>query len=477
MCKWLLERPSCDSVDPQDWTTGATPLWNACQAGKLKAAKVLLAKGADPEAAPVFGEYRNVTAKTMALNKHWDDLINETAELRAAEEARLQAKKEKRIRRRNRYNLAVADRDRRIREKEAARLLMIEERQYRAKDRVKKRFESFIREGLRGAWLTWLENYFDKEELKSRGTFKGNNLAKRAKAARLDWIRLQSDPREVARRKAVAREERRQRRRIRHQNADARRANNLLRTAWRGDIEQRPPLTADEKDLRRDRMDSCPRNGFPSPTVSRRVYVDATSPDRSDRLDALTAEGFALLAQAQGERDRLEKERQRAERDAAEAEELALMNEFEEKEKLESDPPEEWNVERLKDFLREKGDRSMAGADKLGYPEKIREALVKRVRMHLSKPKRSRGLQRSGREERMERMRRKKLTDLEREAEDEAKEKAKDLAWKNMEDFDEVAWLEQYLAGVKAKKDEALAHEKKLEALRKKAYGDAPPAY
>ena len=127
-------------------------------------------------------------------------------------------------------------------------------------------------------------------------------MAKRAKAARLDWIRLQSDPREVARRKAVAREERRQRRRIRRQNADNRRANNLLRTAWRGDIDQRPPLTADEKELRKDRMDSCPRNGFPSPTVSRRVYVDATSPDRSDRLDALTAEGFALLAQAQGER-------------------------------------------------------------------------------------------------------------------------------------------------------------------------------
>ena len=139
VCKWLLERPSCESVDPQDWTTGATPLWNACQAGKLKAAKVLLAKGADPDAAPVFGEYRSVTAKTMALNKHWDDLINETAQLRAEEEARLQAKKERRIRRRNRYNLAVADRDRRIREKEAARLLMIEERQYRAKDRVKKR--------------------------------------------------------------------------------------------------------------------------------------------------------------------------------------------------------------------------------------------------------------------------------------------------------------------------------------------------
>ena len=142
----------------------------------------------------------------------------------------------------------------------------------------------------------------------------------------------------------------------------------MLRTAWRGDIEQRPPLTADERADRKDRMDSCPRNGFPSPTVSRRVYVDATSPDRNDRLDALTAEGFALLAQAQGERDRLEKERLRAERAEEEAAELALMNEFEEKEKLESDPPEEWNIERLKDFLREKGDRSMAGADKLGYP-------------------------------------------------------------------------------------------------------------
>ena len=34
--------------------------------------------------------------------------------------------------------------------------------------------------------------YFDKEELKSRGTFKGNNLAKRAKAAGMDFIRLQS---------------------------------------------------------------------------------------------------------------------------------------------------------------------------------------------------------------------------------------------------------------------------------------------
>ena len=133
----------------------------------------VVGEGADPDAAPVFGEYRSVTAKTMALNKHWDDLINETAQLRAAEEARLQAKKERRIRRRNRYNLAVADRDRRIREKEAARLLMIEERQYRAKDRVKKRFESFIREGLRGAWLTWLEAYFDKEELKGERDLQG----------------------------------------------------------------------------------------------------------------------------------------------------------------------------------------------------------------------------------------------------------------------------------------------------------------
>ena len=167
----------------------------------------------------------------------------------------------------------------------------------------------------------------------------------------------------------------------------------------------------------------------------------------------------------------------RAERAQEEAEELALMAEFEEKEKLESDPPEEWNIERLKDFLREKGDRSMAGAEKLGYAEKIKEALVKRVRMHMSKPKRSRGLQRSGREERMERMRRKKLSDLEREAEDEAKEKAIDLAWKNQEDFDEVAWLEAYLAGVKQRKDAALAEEKKLERLRKKAYGDKPPSY
>ena len=199
------------------------------------------------------------------------------------------------------------------------------------------------------------------------------------------------------------------------------------------------------------------------------MYVDATSPDRNDRLDALTAEGFALLAQAQGERDRLEKERLRAERAQEEAEELALMDLMEEKEKLEADPPEDWNIDRLKDFLREKGRRAtgrwkstsasgvlarssgeepdrqarMARIDGED-PHRLRrsEALVKRVRMHLSKPKRSRGLQRSGREERMERMRRKKLTDLEREAEDEAKEKAKDLAWKNMEDFDEVAWLE-----------------------------------
>ena len=174
----------------------------------------------------------------------------------------------------------------------------------------------------------------------------------------------------------------RQRRRVRRQNADARRANNLLRTAWRGNIEERPPLTADEKDLRKDRMDSCPRNGFPSPTVSRRVYVDATSPDRSDRLDALTAEGFALLAQAQGERDRLEKERRRAERAQEEAEELALMDLMEEKEKLEADPPEDWNIDRLKDFLREKGDRSMAGADKLGYPpcgnQPVRRVLISR---------------------------------------------------------------------------------------------------
>ena len=117
--------------------------------------------------------------------------------------------------------------------------------------------------------------------------------------------------------------------------------------------------------------------------------MDATSPDRNDRLDALTAEGFALLAQAQGERDRLEKERRRAERAQEEAEELALMDLMEEKEKLEADPPEDWNIDRLKDFLREKGDgrggqaglsavwkstTSVDGrvlADKLGYAEKM----------------------------------------------------------------------------------------------------------
>ena len=69
---------------------------------------------------------------------------------------------------------------------------------------------------------------------------------------------------------------------------------------------------------------------------------DALESAHPETLDALTAEGFALLAQAQGERDRLEKERQRAERDAAEAEELALMDLMEEKEKLEADPPEEF---------------------------------------------------------------------------------------------------------------------------------------
>ena len=67
VCKWLLERPSCDSVDPQDWTTGATPLWNACQAGKLKAAKVLLAKGADPEAAPVLSNLVGRLVEAHAL--------------------------------------------------------------------------------------------------------------------------------------------------------------------------------------------------------------------------------------------------------------------------------------------------------------------------------------------------------------------------------------------------------------------------
>ena len=77
----------------------------------------------------------------------------------------------------------------------------------------------------------------------------------------------------------------------------------------------------------------------------------------------------------------------------------------------------------------------------------------------------------------MERMRRKKLSDLEREAEDESKEKAIELAWKNQEDFDEAAWLEAYLAGVKQRKDAALAEEKKMEHLRKKAYGDKPPSY
>ena len=55
--------------------------------------------------------------------------------------------------------------------------------------------------------------------------------------------------------------------------------------------------------------------------------------------------------------------------------------------------------------------------------------VANQVRMHLSKPKRSRGLERSGREERMERMRRKKLTDLEREEEDEAKKDAPRTLW------------------------------------------------
>ena len=455
VCKWLLERPSCDSVDPQDWTTGATPLWNACACGKLKAAKVLLAKGADPEACPVFGEYRNVTAKTLALAKHWDQLINETAALRAEEELRVQAKREKRERRRNRFNLAVADRDRRIREKEAARILEIQERQIRAKHRVKTRFESFLREGLRGAWVTWLEAYFDPSEMKARGSSKGKNLAKRAKAARVDFIRLQSDPREVLRRKAVAREARRERRRVRRKNADGRRANNSLRTAWRGDLEQRPPLTEAER-VERKARGSAPTNGS---SVSRRVHADATSPDRAAKLDRLTAEGFALLAQAQQERDRLAQDTETG---------PALA--------IEPEKPEEWDVEKLKTFLKEKGDRSMAGAAKLGRPEDFKKALVGRVRMHLARPTRA-APKRSGREERMERVRRKQLDDDERDAEDKAKEEAEDLAWKNQEEWDETAWLAGYLVGVKAKKDKKWEDAEELERLRKKAYGDAPPSY
>ena len=53
--KWLLERKSCDDVNPRDFMTGATPLWNACQTGKRKATRVLLSKGADLNLAPWAG--------------------------------------------------------------------------------------------------------------------------------------------------------------------------------------------------------------------------------------------------------------------------------------------------------------------------------------------------------------------------------------------------------------------------------------
>ena len=138
--KYLLERKSCESVDPRDLTTGATPLWNACHAAKKPAARVLMSKGADLNLAPVFGEHRGVTAKRLAMAKHWDELIAEAEEIRAAEEQRLAQQRERRERRRNRVAIARAERDRKRAEAEASRREAEERRVQRAKDRVKQRF-------------------------------------------------------------------------------------------------------------------------------------------------------------------------------------------------------------------------------------------------------------------------------------------------------------------------------------------------
>ena len=296
--KYLLERKSCDDVDPRDWSTGATPLWNACQAAKRAAARVLLSKGADLDVAPLFGEHRGVTAKQLAAAKHWDDLILEAAEIRAAEEERLEAQRVRREKRRNRVAIARAERERVAREAEERRLAEEEASRERARQRVKRKFQEMIEHGVRGALEHWMAAYFTPEELAHAGTKKGEVLAKRAKEARLDAARLARDPKEVQRRREAARVEAERKKEVRRLEAVQRVANNELRTAWRGNPKKRPKLPREERKSRVLRQEAAPRHGWPVPTVSRRMEIDLNDPKRDERLRAMTEKAAADKAAA-----------------------------------------------------------------------------------------------------------------------------------------------------------------------------------
>ena len=145
-----------------------------------------------------------------------------------------------------------------------------------------------IEHGVRGAFKHWLAVYFTAEEVAAKGTTKGAVLAKRAKDARLDAIRLLGDPAEVRRRKAAADAEAKRRKEVRRLEAIQRSKNNDLRMAWRGPPKKRPKLAPDERSVRKSRQEAAPRHGWPVPTVSWRMEKDLNDPKREAKLKALS---------------------------------------------------------------------------------------------------------------------------------------------------------------------------------------------
>ena len=176
--------------------------------------------------------------------------------------------------------------------------------------------------------MTWLELHFTADEMKCRGTSKGANLARAAKAARLDAIRLLNDPAEVRRRRELADQAAAERRRRRRDDANQRKRDNDLRTAWRGEPRKRPRLPSVERRARVERQLAAPRHGWPVPTVSHRVYKDATDPKRKERMRKQTEVAMEEIARAKAERDRIARAEQCRRASVAQAEDLELLEAF-----------------------------------------------------------------------------------------------------------------------------------------------------
>ncbi|KAJ1461837.1 hypothetical protein M885DRAFT_506985 [Pelagophyceae sp. CCMP2097] len=304
--KYLLERESCETPDPRDWTTGATPLWNACLAAKRTTARVLLSKGADLDLAPLFGEHRGVTAKELAMARHWSDLIDEAVVIRKAETKRVRLREERRARRRDRVSLERAAAYRAAAEETEAERLADVARLECARLKVRRRVDIYLQSGLRHTFKKWRGNVFDQDEVEAAGTSRGKALAVRARQRRLDAARLERDPAERRRRERKAKDNKREATAARAAAAAQRTLANSTRLAWRdeaGAAKKRPELTPNEAALRMLRATAAARDGAPQAALSVRLQADGTRPRTASLLVGGNSRA-SLLAQTPTARPR-----------------------------------------------------------------------------------------------------------------------------------------------------------------------------